>query len=85
MLQCNLVSVHLGNLLCDVVPLVLHGRLKNVTIHISVLERQFQLLVRLLRARLEIIKLLNQNHNTVSHVVFSGSGGFNCADKLVAH
>ena len=72
MLQCHLDCVHLGNLLRDVVPLVLHCSLQNILVHLSVLERQLQLLVRLLRARLQVVHLLNQNGNAGRHLFVSG-------------
>jgi len=71
-LQSHLVGVHLGNLLSDVVPLVLHGRLQNVAVDVSVLESQLQLLVRLLGASLELIQLDNQELDRLRHLSFNG-------------
>ena len=73
MLQSHLVGVHLGNLLRDIVALVLHGRLQNVAVDVSVLEGQLQLLVRLLGASLELIQLGNQDLDGLRHLSFNGA------------
>jgi hypothetical protein len=70
MLQSHLVCVHLGNLLRDIVPLVLHGRMENVAVDVSVLEGQLQLLVSLLGASLELIQLGNQHLDGLRHFTF---------------
>jgi len=72
-LQSHLVSVHLGNLLSDVVSLVLHGRMENVAVDVSVLEGQLQLLIRLLGASLELIQLGNQHLDGLRHFTFIGA------------
>jgi len=82
-LQSHLVSVHLGNLLRDVVPLVLHGRLQNVAVDVGVLEGQLQLLVRLLGASLELIQLGNQDLDGLRHFTFNGLAFLSQAAKRV--
>jgi len=82
-LQSHLVSVHLGNLLRDVVPLVLHGSLQNVAVDVSVLEGQLQLLVRLLGASLELIQLGNQELDGLRHFTFNGLAFLSQAAKRV--
>ena len=83
MLQSHLVGVHLGNLLRDVVALVLHGRLQNVAVDVSVLECQLQLLVRLLGASLELIQLGNQELDGLRHLSFMGAMCLSQAAKRV--
>ena len=70
MLQSHLVCVDPSNLLRDIVPLVLHGRLQNVAVDVRVLEGQLQLLVRLLGASLQLVQLLNQHLDVLRHLSF---------------
>lgn len=73
MLEGHLEGVHLGNLLRDIVPLVLHGRLQNVAVDVSFLEGQLQLLVRLLGVSLEHGKLLDEELDGLRHLYFNGT------------
>ena len=73
MLQSHLVSVDPSNLLRDIVPLVLHGRLQNVAVDVRILEGKLQLLVRLLGASLELVQLLNKHLDVLRHLSFKGA------------
>lgn len=85
-LQSHLVCMYASNLLRDVVPLVLHGRLKDVLEYLSILEGQLQLLVRLLGASLELVELLNQELDVLRHLILLRVICLNtCASQCAVH